>query len=731
MRKVALLIGVGDYDRGLPPLPGATKDVEALKNVLANPDIGGFDEVKPLFNPERQEMEEAIYRLFAHRQKDDLLLFYFSGHGITDDQGRLYFSTRTTYKENGNLVKPTAVEARVLQNNMSESRSNHQVVILDCCFSGAIAQGLTVKATGNVDFKTQLGGRGRAILTSSTSTQYSFETQDSELSLYTRYLVDGLVQGDADGDSDGWISVEDLHEYASNKVREIHPQMTPKIYPVEEGHKILLARALTADPKLKYCRFIEQLIDSAGEIPSMAQALMQEKRENLGLSRDGAYVIEAEVRESRRSYKSKLNYYEQRLVDKLQQKTPLTQETRFELQHLQQTLGLKPEDATAIEARLTAQKIAEADHAFEKTHTEAVPMNLGHVPSRSPSQQTLAPQLIASRSNVGSFEQLPRLLDPVQPEQPFAPGSANRLYGWIGAGIASCLAVTGLAFGYHTFTQQQLKQQVTAMLEAARGKAASQDYEGCATQAQSILQNPDTQAEAQTLLAECRAAQNDKNILKDARDLQDKGRVKEAINKAKQVLKSSSPVAKEAKPLIDELAQSMLNVAEGYRQKNELGSAIGVVSELIAISSTDDALKKLKGWSDVQLANQTHLQNAKDQLNKGQWNLAIDEAGKINGDKLLRQEVDGIIQQAKAEIKKSTLRSIPPAIPRDSNETSSVSSTDTLSSQKHQITVDDCKEYAKAVIEGGEVNRDTISKLNQSGSTIRQDCEALKEPVPY
>jgi len=134
---------------------------------------------------------------------------------------------------------------------------------------------------------------------------------------------------------------------------------------------------------------------------------------------------------------------------------------------------------------------------------------------------------------------------------------------------------------------------------------------------------------------------------------------------------------------------------------------------------------------DVQLANQTHLQNAKDQLNKGQWNLAIDEAGKINGDKLLRQEVDGIIQQAKAEIKKSTLRSIPPAIPRDSNETSSVSSTDTLSSQKHQITVDDCKEYAKAVIEGGEVNRDTISKLNQSGSTIRQDCEALKEPVPY
>ena len=254
----------------------------------------------------------------------------------------------------------------------------------------------------------------------------------------------------------------------------------------------------------------------------MAQALMLEKRQTLGLSRDEAYVIEAGVRESRRSYKSKLDYYEQRLVSKLQQQSPLSKETRFELQHLQQTLGLKPEDVTAIEARLTPRKIAEADHAFETLHTEAVLMNPEHVPNASPSQQTLTSQLVGHRLSSGSSEHVPPLPNPVQPEQSFVPGSANRLYGWIGTGIVACLAVAGLAFGYRTFTQQQTKQQVREQFEAAKAKAGSQDYEGCATQAQSILQNPDVQAEAQKLLNDCKTAQNDKSMFNEALALQKK-----------------------------------------------------------------------------------------------------------------------------------------------------------------------------------------------------------------
>ncbi len=241
MAKIALLIGVSEYEPGLNPLPSAIKDVEAMRQVLVHPDMGGFaiEDVSVLKNPQRQDMEEAIFHLFNNRKKDDLLLFYFSGHGITDESGKLYLSTSKTRKlPNNSLLIPSSVAANFIHENINRSKSQRQVLILDCCFSGAIAKGMTVKDDGSVNILECLGGRGRAILTSSTSTQYSIVSEESELSIYTRYIVEGIETGAADSNEDGWISVEGLHEYASAKVQEAAPAMTPKFYPVEEGYKI-------------------------------------------------------------------------------------------------------------------------------------------------------------------------------------------------------------------------------------------------------------------------------------------------------------------------------------------------------------------------------------------------------------------------------------------------------------------------------------------------------------
>jgi branched-chain amino acid transport system substrate-binding protein len=76
MVKIALLIGVSEYQPDFTPLPAAKKDVEAMQRVLQNPEIGGFDEVTLLINPEPQPMREAIETLFNGRKKDDLLLLF-------------------------------------------------------------------------------------------------------------------------------------------------------------------------------------------------------------------------------------------------------------------------------------------------------------------------------------------------------------------------------------------------------------------------------------------------------------------------------------------------------------------------------------------------------------------------------------------------------------------------------------------------------------------------------
>jgi uncharacterized caspase-like protein len=45
------------------------------------------------------DVEAAVYQLFANRKPEDLLLFYFSGHGVKDEAGKLYFTLPETLKE--------------------------------------------------------------------------------------------------------------------------------------------------------------------------------------------------------------------------------------------------------------------------------------------------------------------------------------------------------------------------------------------------------------------------------------------------------------------------------------------------------------------------------------------------------------------------------------------------------------------------------------------------------
>jgi uncharacterized caspase-like protein len=98
MAKLALLIGVGDYEPELNPLPTAVKDVEAMQRVLQNPLAGGFDKVELLRNPDSYTMQYEIEMLFSDRIKTDLVLLFFSGHGVKDESDRLHFATRITRK---------------------------------------------------------------------------------------------------------------------------------------------------------------------------------------------------------------------------------------------------------------------------------------------------------------------------------------------------------------------------------------------------------------------------------------------------------------------------------------------------------------------------------------------------------------------------------------------------------------------------------------------------------
>ncbi|WAS99093.1 caspase family protein [Nannocystis punicea] len=286
-RRVALVVGVSNYYTGLAPLPSSLRDAEMIAAVLR--DVAGFDDVQRLQNPDHLRLAEAVELLFTDRDPNDLVLFYFSGHGIKDDRGHLFFAVPETRRHaNGELVRASAVNSRHVHDAMSNCRSRRQVVILDCCFSGAFADGTHAKDAGRVDLREFLGGEGRAVLASSSATQYSFDAQDSGLSTYTQFLVHGITTGEADLNHDGLVTADELHEYARSKVQAIRPAMSPQILPSKEGYSIVISKAQRVDPVLAYAAKVRELADPSGAIPVVAAQVLNLHRQQLGLSDEQA-----------------------------------------------------------------------------------------------------------------------------------------------------------------------------------------------------------------------------------------------------------------------------------------------------------------------------------------------------------------------------------------------------------------------------------------------------------
>jgi Caspase domain len=229
-KRSALILASYDYeDPGLRLLRSPARDAEALARVLRDPEIGDF-EVRTVLNQPAHVANLAVEEFFAERRPDDLLLLHFSGHGVKDDSGELYFATADTKLRR---LGSTTVSAGFVNRQMSRSRSRRIVLLLDCCYAGAFERGLAPKADQAVHVEDQFGGRGRAVITASGAMEYAFEnaelTASSELrpSVFTRAVVEGLESGDADRDQDGFVGLDELYDYIYDRVHEATPNQTP------------------------------------------------------------------------------------------------------------------------------------------------------------------------------------------------------------------------------------------------------------------------------------------------------------------------------------------------------------------------------------------------------------------------------------------------------------------------------------------------------------------------
>ena len=245
--RLALVIGNSDYtDPSIAQLTGPNADATTFADLLGNPAIGDF-KIEIAVNWSTEDIRLAIARLCAKRKRADLLLLYFSGHGILDVRGRLCLATKDTQRE---FLSATAVSASFISDEMDNSGSRRQVIILDCCHSGAFARG-TKGATGTsvgTAIAFEGNGFGRTVLTATDATQFAWEGDKvvgkPQSSVFTRHLIEGLRTGGADLDNDGFISLGELYEYVYEGVLRDTPSQTPSKWAFKQQGDIILARSV-------------------------------------------------------------------------------------------------------------------------------------------------------------------------------------------------------------------------------------------------------------------------------------------------------------------------------------------------------------------------------------------------------------------------------------------------------------------------------------------------------
>lgn len=251
--RYALVIATSAYrdDASLRQLRSPCRDAEAMAQVLANPELGGF-QVTTMINRPLQELKVSVQEFLTERKSDDTVLLYASSHGLTNAENQLFFATTDTVKS---LLDATALEARWVRDRLEACRAGCQIIILDCCFSGSF---LDHKGDDDLNLagRFPVQGRGRVVLTASRAYEYSFEGNPTdgpttEPSVFTAGLVQGVRSGDADRDGDGRISVEEAFLYASEQVRERGTPQTPQLFVHGGEGKIMLAlssRCVVGEP---------------------------------------------------------------------------------------------------------------------------------------------------------------------------------------------------------------------------------------------------------------------------------------------------------------------------------------------------------------------------------------------------------------------------------------------------------------------------------------------------
>jgi hypothetical protein len=320
-----------------------------------------FDEIETLINPNPPVMRETIETLLSKRDEEDVVLLFFSGQCIQDYNDTVYLGTGITatrmtddnsLKE---LVKATVVPAGLIQDILSNSPCPQNIVIIDGYCSNILDWEITANDYNQVGLKQQMTGEKWAFMSCFSSIPYFNQSEASQPSDYTRYLIEGLATGLADRNHDDWICVKELHDYVSQQLKIVAPALKPRLYASEPYQAIALSQVPLNRLSLKYRKEAQRWI-RGGEISVGGRSALDTLAQSLHLTPADCAAIEAQVLTPYREYQEKLQRYKKAFREVFRADNSLNPKSRKLLKDLQQSLGLKDQDIKDTEQIILYQK---------------------------------------------------------------------------------------------------------------------------------------------------------------------------------------------------------------------------------------------------------------------------------------------------------------------------------------------------------------------------------------
>jgi hypothetical protein len=222
-RKVALLIGEGDYRGAIPKLASPAKDVDDIGRLYG--EQFGY-EVRTLSNAAKGEIVRELNRLIQETGPGDSVAIFYAGHGqIIDKTGRGYWIPSTASADDPRQWLSNADIARFLQN----IPARQLLLVSDSCYSGTLAGEARVEGVAG-DPAAVLARRSVTVLSSGGSEPVADSGKDGH-SVFAWHFLERLK------DVKEWSNGASFYERLAQAVQRDFPQEPQYGAALDSGHQ--------------------------------------------------------------------------------------------------------------------------------------------------------------------------------------------------------------------------------------------------------------------------------------------------------------------------------------------------------------------------------------------------------------------------------------------------------------------------------------------------------------